>query len=164
MSLLTLVGVDPGLVHTGVVVLRVDTLARAMAVEHFVIEGDDHASQVAELLDDLAYVPTEMFIEAYRERGQSYGTNPQMRELMAELRRRFPRSRVIDNTGVKKVVTPRQLEVFGLTDFPTTHHQDLQSAARILLYGMFKDEDLNRVVYDIVADYADGRAWPVERV
>lgn len=162
MSLLTLVGVDPGLVHTGVVVLRIDTRIRGMYQEHFVIEGDDHAFQIEALLKALAYVPTQMFVEAYRERGQSYGTNPRMRELMTEIRQRFPSSRVIDNTGVKKVVTPDLMRCFGMVGFPTTNHQDLQAAARILLYGMLKDQELNEVAYSIVSDYADDRPWPVD--
>lgn len=164
MRNLTIVGIDPGLVNTGMVVLRVRPRQRELLVEHFVIEGDEpHAQQARRVLEDLAYDPTHTFIEAYRERGTTYGTNTKMRDLIFDFRDWFGSAKVIDNTGVKKVVTPFVLEPLGLVDFPTTHHQDLQAAARIMVYGMLKDETLNSLLYDIIDAHVLGDPWVITK-
>lgn len=159
----TVVGIDPGLVHTGVVVLDVDTVARRLTVQHAYFEGDSktvtgHADQVKQWLRTRV---DHMFIESYRPRGNTYGTDEPMRRLLAEFRTTFPKATVLDNTGVKKVVRPPLLKVLGLHKFPTTHHQDLQAAARILVYGMLKDDELNALLTQVVSDHVDGRPWPV---
>lgn len=162
MSAHTLIGIDPGIVHTGVVVLRIDTRVRQLTVEDFVIGGDDsHAEQVKTLLKDLAYDTGHIFIESYRERGNRFSTDSKMRELLSDFRTALPKAKVIDNTGVKKVVGKPLLRALGLTDFPTTHHQDLESAARILVYGALKDERLNDLLTRIVTDHVEGNPWVV---
>ena len=165
MSLVTVIGIDPGLVNTGVVVLRANTRQHHLNVEHFVIDGKvNHAKQVAELLDSLGYSTKHVFIEAFRERGNQYAQDKAMRELMADFRSVLPKATVLDNMGVKKIVPTEILGIFGMDNFPTTHHRDLESAARILLYGMLKDDRLNEVVYEIVSDYVHLRPWSVMSV
>lgn len=152
----TIVGIDPGLVHTGVVVMEFE--GPELAVSSFVIEGtDSHAVQACDELGPLRLESEHVFIEAYRPRGNSYGTDPKMRALMAEFKHMLPRATVVDNTGVKQVVSQELLELLGLWRFSTTtHHQDLRSAARIGLYGALKDDALNRVVYDYVTQNEGG--------
>lgn len=159
----TVVGIDPGLVHTGVVVLDVDTVARQLTVQYEYFASDPktligHADQVKRWLRTRV---DHIFIESYRPRGNSYATDPKMRELLADFRQRFPKAKVLDNTGVKKVVRRPLLEVLGLYKFPTTHHQDLQAAARILVYGMLKDDELNAMLTQVVSDHVDGRPWTI---
>ena len=164
-TLVTVVGIDPGLVNTGVVVLRANTRQHHLNVEHFVIDGKvNHAKQVAELLDSLGYSTKHVFIEAFRERGNQYAQDKAMRELMADFRSVLPKATVLDNMGVKKIVPTEILGIFGMDNFPTTHHRDLESAARILVYGMLKDDKLNEVVYSIVSDYVHLRPWSVMSV
>ena len=165
MTLVTVIGSDPGLVNTGVVVLRANTRQHHLNVEHFVIDGKvNHAKQVAELLDSLGYSTKHVFIEAFRERGNQYAQDKAMRELMADFRAVLPKALVLDNMGVKKIVPTEILGIFGMDNFPTTHHRDLESAARILIYGMLKDDKLNVVVYEIVSDYVHLRPWSVMSV
>ncbi len=162
MTLVTVIGIDPGLVNTGMVVLRANTRQHHLNVEHFVIDGKaNHAKQVAELLDSLGYSTKHVFIEAFRERGNQYAQDKAMRELMADFRSVLPKAMVLDNMGVKKIVPTETLGIFGMDDFPATHHRDLESAARILVYGMLKDDKLNEVVYSIVSDYVHLRPWSV---
>jgi hypothetical protein len=74
-----------------------------------------------------------------------------MRNIEAALRRSLPGVEILDNTGVKKVVTKPLMQLLGCWDFPTvTHHQDLRSAARIALYGGLKDQDINSLLTQIV--------------
>ena len=165
MSIVTVTGIDPGLVNTGMVVLRANTRQHHLNVEHFVIDGKvNHAEQVAELLDSLGYSTKHVFIEAFRERGNQYAQDKAMRELMVDFRSVLPKATVLDNMGVKKIVATETLGIFGMNNFPTTHHRDLESAARILLYGMLKDDKLNEVVYSIVSDYVHHRPWSVMSV
>ena len=165
MSFLTLTGIDPGIVHTGVVVLRINTRQRHMSMEYFVIDGNaPHAAQVAELLESLAYDTEHVFIEKYLERGTVTRENPRMRELERDFRSLFPKAVFVNNTGVKGVVTTEVMKVFGMDSFPATHHQDLQSAGRILLYGALKNDKLNEVMYEIVRDYVNNHEWTVMKV
>ena len=165
MTLVTAIGIDPGLVNTGVVVLRANTRQHHLNVEHFVIDGKvNHAKQVAELLDSLGYSTKHVFIEAFRERGNQYAQDKAMRDLMVDFRSVLPKATVLDNMGVKKIVPTEILGIFGMDNFPTTHHRDLESAARILIYGMLKDDKLNEVVYEIVSDYVHLRPWSVMSV
>jgi hypothetical protein len=54
------------------------------------------------------------------------------------------------------------MELLGVWKFKTpTHHQDLRSAARILLLGMFKDPQLNKLIADIVRSHLRGKDWSV---
>lgn len=165
MTLVTVIGIDPGLVNTGVVVLRANTRQHHLNVEHFVIDGKvNHAKQVAELLDSLGYSTKHVFIEGFRERGNQYAQDKAMRDLMVDFRSVLPKATVLDNMGVKKIVPTDILGIFGMDNFPATHHRDLESAARILIYGMLKDDKLNEVVYSIVSGYVHLRPWSVMSV
>ena len=45
---------------------------------------------------------------------------------------------------------------------PPTHHQDLRSAARIALLGMLRDEQMNRLLADVVRDHLAGETWTIQ--
>lgn len=153
MTSKTFIGIDPGLVHTGMVfmtVLHLPTLPRASVnttidIEYKIISGDDHGRQALLLATPASHV----YIEAYRERGQMYAQNKQMLERMQEFRTMFPAAKIVDNTGSKQVLRREALKKLKLLKFPATNHQDLQAAARILIYGMLKDPEHNALLYQI---------------
>lgn len=146
----TIIGIDPGLVNTGLVVLSFKD--NQLTVAHRVYT--DTKEQLGQVVADVALLSgpdTHIFIEAYRPRGNNFGTDKPMRELMHALGGRLPKAKVIDNTGMKAVVTTALMKRLEVWTFSTpTHHQDLRSAARIGLYGALKDDTLNRVLYDYV--------------
>jgi hypothetical protein len=166
----TIVGIDPGLVHNGVVAVEFYPGLKQIEVKHAAIAGNQEPADIS--LAILQWVADEVgwpevdqtYVESYRERGQAYATSPKMRAILAELRRDLPEAKILDNTGIKKVVRPKLLDLLGLRSFPTTHHQDLQSAARILVLGMLKDEELNALLADVVLAYISGTPWQVAHV
>lgn len=163
-DILSVVGVDPGIVHTGIVAANFHTAERRISVAYSALAGDAapaHAGLIRHTCFTLpTAAPTAVFVEAYRERGTSYGTNAPMRELLAEIRRQMPEATIVDNTGVKKVVKPALLKVLGMLKFgQTTHHQDLEAAARILVFGMLKDPVLNEVLADVLLATINGNPW-----
>ena len=165
MTHTTIIGIDPGIVHTGIVALTFAVEARRLLVEHVVIEGEHHAQQARDELDQLGFRAgdklTPTFIETYRERGTAYATNPQMRKLVQDFADMFPEAVLVDNTGSKHVVKPHLLRLLGLDKFPTTHHQDLQAAVRILVFGALKHPSLNQLLSQVVRDHLDGQTWTV---
>lgn len=154
-----IVGIDPGIVHTGMVLISMDPGQHIIEVSHEVIAGVD-TTRAQQFLG--GYRPTApVFIEGYRQRS-NYGTNDRMIQAVAAYRQAFPRSKVIQNTGVKQVVRRPLMELLGVWKFSTpTHHQDLRSAARIAIYGALKQDTYNELIYTIVRDHLDGHTWSV---
>lgn len=151
-------GVDPGLVHTGVVHMEIDTTNRVIVVNHQAVVGPD-ALAVARYLEVGQGDEPVIWIEKYRPRGH-LGVDPKMVKAEHEMKNAMSRALLINNTGVKAVIRRPLMEKLGLWKFSTvTHHQDLRSAARIMLYGMVKNEGYNRVLADIVADVIAGKEW-----
>lgn len=148
-----IVGVDPGLVHTGLVALQVDGLHQRLDVFSAVINGPDEY----EVLRKLKLIPvftdkyfvTTGFIERYKPR-HNYGVNTDMIEAQSRFTSLLgPRGfSLVLNTGVKKVIRKELMSLFNVWDFNTpTHHQDLRAAARIGLYGAVKNDELNKLLY-----------------
>jgi hypothetical protein len=136
-------------VHTGVVSLMFFPERRHIAVGHCVVLGPD-AQAVKQ------YCPAKAigFIEGYRPRHHMQHDS-KMVKAVAEMRAATG-FKVLDNTGVKKIVLPSVMEVLGVQKFSTpTHHDDLRSAARIALLGMYKDTDLNRLVATVIKAHLD---------
>ena len=154
-----IVGIDPGIVHTGVVMLDFEEITRTRDVVYQVFNGVSHTT-----LDTLSttvnkMIPTTVFIEGYRTRSNFMHDN-EMVAAVSELKRLISNSTVLDNTGVTKVILPDLMKVLDCWSFPqSTHHQDLRSAARIALLGMVKDEKLNRVLTDVITSHIDGHPW-----
>lgn len=149
MGLTIVDGIDPGLVHTGVVRFVFDQDPSIgmykLDVRHSVIQGFDMPALLNFVVVN-ANAP--LFVEAYRPRSH-FSTDKDMVEGIAKIKQAFPRAKVLPNMGIKNVVTEDFMKVLGCWDFNTpTHHQDLRSAARIALLGMYKDPMLNQVVAD----------------
>ena len=150
-------GVDPGLVHTGVVVFRLAPDARRWGVQSTAIAGLDIQELARFLGEEAPYGP--IFVEAYRPRSH-FSTDQQMVEGMGRIRKINNQITVLNNTGVKAVVKPGLLSLMNAWNFSlSTHHQDLRSAARIGVLGALKDERLNQVLTNFVTDHLDGRYW-----
>lgn len=153
--MITVAGIDPGLVHTGVVSMTFDRTIKTVWVASYVIDGPD-AAAVKAVLESGAVV----FIEGYRPRS-NFSSDQRMSQAVVDMRKATSGT-VLQNMGVKKVVKSPLMELLGVWKFSqVTHHQDLRSAARIALFGMLKDDHLNRLLTDIVADHLSGEAWDV---
>ena len=180
MSHYTIVGIDPGLIHTGIVRLDIDlkqrTLTRAIGlvtgarVESGAFSSALTAQETRRVLASVLHgtAPAardpHVFVEGYRQRGNSNNENVDMLALITELRQALHSFRpvVIDNTGVKKIVPFPMLKTLGLERFSTpSNHQDLLSAARIGIYGALKNPLLNGVLYEVLTGIEDGQTWLV---
>ena len=168
MSVTHVVGVDPGLVHTGVVRMVFDPDRRKIWTEHLAVPGPDARAVALWAYGRGSNLPRwcpvhtmpTTFIEAYRPRS-AFNTDKRMVEAVAEMRK-VTKGTVLDNTGVKKIVTRELMELLRVWKFTTvTNHQDLRSAARIGLLGMLKDEAMNHVLADVVAAHLAGDDWEV---
>ena len=159
----TVIGVDPGIVHTGIVMLDFDTDDRELIVDHRVVDGLDSAVARQEITDmaiHKQFVTLIIYIEQYRPRS-GFGVDERMVQANADFKRDLD-GWLLRNTGVKKVVTQELMELCHCWKFPSkTHHQDLRSAARIALLGMMLDDTLNQVLYTFATDMQDGRTWNV---
>jgi len=159
----TVIGVDPGLVHTGIVMLDFNIDQRELVVDHRLVDGLDSAlarGQVEVMTPTKVYSTLVTFIEKYSPRS-GFGVDEQMVQANADFKRDLD-GWLLRNTGVKKVVTQELMELCHCWRFPTsTHHQDLRSAARIALLGMMLDDTLNQVLYTYATDSIDGRTWNV---
>ena len=146
-------GVDPGIVHTAAVVVHIDPERRWLRVFTKVFDGIGQES--LEGLRDWCRIftqPSRIWVEDYRARSH-LEHDVEMQRAVSWMRSNLPNATVLNNTGVKQVVTQPLMELLRLWIFPArTHHQDLRSAARIMLYGMMKDPHLNSILYEIVED------------
>lgn len=159
MNTTAVVGVDPGLVHTGVVRMTFDSTSRTVVVDETAVPGLDPTATAA-WIHTQPVPSSQIFIEGYRTRS-NFSTDQAMVAGVQELRQVL-KGQVVLNTGVKQVVRRPLMELLGVWQFATvTHHQDLRSAARIALLGMLKSEQLNRVVTQVVLDHLAGRTWNV---
>lgn len=163
------VGVDPGIVDTGVVRMVFDPIDRLIMLEHKVFTGVNGAPAPAAKVDgwiwgwlDSSHAARPVtFVEGYRPRSH-LATDAKMMAAVQEYRS-LAHSTVLPNMGVKKVVRRPLMELLGVWKFSTvTHHQDLRSAARIALLGMMKDGQMNHLLADVVRDHLNGETWEVK--
>lgn len=151
-------GVDPGLVHTGVVGLEFG--AGVLRVSEQLVPGLDAAAVAAWI----GSAGDAVFVEKYAPR-KSLDSDVRMVQGERDLRWALPKAVFLRNMGVRQIITKDMMSALGLWSFRTpSHHQDLRSAARIALLGMVKDEALNRVLADAVRDHLDGKGWRIEHV
>lgn len=160
-------GVDPGLVHTGVVHLSFDTEERTFSIETQVFPGFTNAQGKQEIpVDDIIthinlvnMTRATVFIEAYRPRS-NFDSDPEMGRAVNALKAGIRSARTLLNTGSVSCITPKMMQLLNLWTFGTrTHHQDLRSAARIALFGMVKDDYTNTILAQVVEDHLAGRSW-----
>ncbi len=153
--MVAVIGIDPGLVHTGLVRIELLPDLRRYWVEHEVVSGIN-----LDLIEGWCQRrPADaIFVEAYRPRS-NFNTDAEMIVGVRTLVKRLGAT-ALDNTGVKKVVGQPLMELLGAWKYSTTtNHQDLRSAARIGLYGLLKDPEWNTVLATLVQDHVDGRPW-----
>ena len=174
MDVVNLIGVDPGIVDTGVVWVRLDRDKKTFSVDarvwrnvtkkvkggievdqQFLDELDGYVGTVANAADE-----THVFIEGYRNRGRNPGQDQKMTMLVQTIHKLIKGSVVVDNTGVKNVVTDETLRLVKMYDWTVaTHHSDLRSAARILMKGAYQEGVLNHMIADVVRDRLEDQAW-----
>lgn len=155
------IGIDPGLVHTGMVQLVISPHAQVLRTYSNVIDGPDVAK--AKALADASPKVDAVFVEAYTPRSH-FNTDQRMVEAVTRFCHAFS-CKALRNTGSKQTVKPDLMKMLGLWNFSqSTHHQDLRSAARIALFGMLKDEELNRALTDMVMSMLRGEQWNVHHL
>lgn len=154
--MVVLAGIDPGVVDTGWTVLEIST----NRLEYSIYSGA-FTGKCVQRLNDLTALrdkDTRLFIEKYVPRN-TFSTSQSMVELQQDLRGVFPRADFVNNQGSKQIVTDTMLRTLGLFTFEqVTHHQDIRSAARIMLFGALKDELLNRELARLLINVIDGNA------
>lgn len=161
-SMTHVIGIDPGLVHTGCISMRFNETHRTITVQHSVVRGPN-VDKVKEWIKSIEQPGPRphIFIEKYAPR-QRLNTDEQMVKAEAAFVAGMPYAKWIRNTGSKQVVKQELMQLLGVWQFNTpTHHQDLRSAARIGLFGMMKDPPLNAWLADVVRDTLDGNPWEV---
>lgn len=157
MSVTHVIGIDPGLVHTGLVELYFDDTNKVLDVDTKVTSGID-----LPLVKAWCAASRDVYIEQYRPR-QRLQQDVRMVQLEQDLRRTLPTAKFLTNMGIKNVVTEELMRLLGLWKFTTvTHHQDLRSAARIALLGMMKNADLNEVLSTVVREHIDQQNWTTQ--
>jgi len=115
-----------------------------------VVEGID-----VEKIKTFTQDADRVFVEAYKPRS-NFAVDTYMQESIGELKKALPSATFLNNMGVKKIVTVPLMQLLEVYNFDTpTHHQDLRSAARILLFGMIKDPVLNKLLTDIVRNHEE---------
>jgi hypothetical protein len=159
----TVIGVDPGLVHTGIVMLDFNLERPELTVAHRVVDGANAAQSRADiegLTEHKPYATLDIFIEHYVPRS-GFSVDERMVQANETFRSTLGGT-LLRNTGVKKVITQELMELLHCWKFTTfSNHQDLRSAARIALLGMMRDPALNQVLYTYCTDTTDGRTWNV---
>lgn len=158
---INIVGIDSGLVNTGCVRVGFDRKWRTIRREYLLVDGPDmHAvAGWIRLHDDITDL---IVVEKYRTRTK-LSSDPEMIRAEQEIKRLIPGAVLLENMGIRKVIPQGLMQVLGLWDSPVpTHHQDLRSAARIMLKGMVRDPGYNEVVADVVLAHLKGDDWTIE--
>lgn len=173
MTSLTLIGVDPGIRDTAATVLRLNTLTKKIEVDahvwHDITTRDGWKIVVDwEFLDRIATLyqdeqdlngATFAFIEGYRARGMDLKQDQNMNDLVQTINRTLPGSTIVDNTGVRKLVTEPLLKLFNCSRFKGTNHADSKSAARIAIAGALKIDSLNEILYQYIEENLPEKTW-----
>lgn len=161
-------GIDPGMVDTGVVCLVFDEDARQCNVKTLVANGIEPEAyeQVAQFLRQLE--PSAVFIEDYRAR-QHFKNDVLMIRAVDKFAAQVATPVLINNTGSKQVLRPALLDLLQIKKFEQrTHHRDLEAAARILVYGMLKNPEGNRLLTKLVQDTLasaedESKSWTIKK-
>jgi hypothetical protein len=162
-SVAHVIGIDPGLVHTGCVSMMFNETKRTVTVEIDVVTGPN-VHTVNEWIQFVSHpgVRPHIFVERYVPR-QRLNTDERMVKAEGEFVTHLKGAKWIRNTGSKQVIKPELMQLLGVWQFPvSTHHQDLRAAARIALFGMTKDPALNAWLADLVRDTLEGKPWRVQ--
>jgi hypothetical protein len=161
-----IIGIDPGLVDTGLVSIMLDPVAKAVHVDYEVAAGCDAAAVDAAIawktgLSNHYDSPVVFsWVEDYVPRSNLV-QDKRMVEAVQLFHNKFS-ALPLRNFGVKQVVKQDLMQLLGVWNFSMrTHHQDLRSAARIGLYGALKRDQLNFVIARVVRNHLEGKTWHV---
>ena len=152
-------GIDPGIVHTGLVELNWDFHNRKLRVNARSVDGFTEQSviELQKRIEQRMWRKSNIIVEEYRPRSH-FSTDTKMVEGQAMLKLHLPSAKIINNSGVKSIVTKELLQLLDLYDWPTTHHNDLRSAARIALLAMLRDERANNRLAEFVGAALNNKA------
>ena len=175
MTKLSLGGIDPGIKDTGAVALRIDTAAREWSIRHkvwsdvtsraaansrVILIDPTFESELAEFFAiEESWGPNFVGVEGYRQRGNNVRQDQDMLHMVQSIHKMIPGSTIVDNTGIRNVVTQDLLKLFQMRRFPATNHADLVSASRVALKVGISVPVLNEVLYNFVLDNAEGEPW-----
>lgn len=176
MTRVTLIGIDPGIVDTGVVALRLDSTNKTWTIQYkvwHVVTYRDPSNQNAIRLNthfqdglrsfvehEETLAPVFVGVEGYRQRGNNMRQDQDMLYMVQAIHKLVPGSQIIDNTGIKNVVTRDMLKLFGVARFNVaTNHADLVSAARVALKLGISITPINEILYGFVVDNVEGTSW-----
>lgn len=168
----TLIGIDPGVKDTGLVVIRLDVEERTIGIKPHVFEDVTKIYKGTfdikpSYLDDISQIVqneeaenprTYKWIEGYMPRGYNVRQDQAMTNLVDATNHTLPGSVVVDNRGVKNIVTEDTMKLFHVARFNKgTNHADLKSAARIALRGgIDRPDDVNPVLAQYMIDHLIG--------
>ena len=176
---LTLIGIDPGIRDTACVVIKLNTQTKKWRVQgyvwHDVTSRNGRSIDIDQkFLDQLEMTAlretrlngaTFVGIEGYRQRGKDQAQDQNMITLVQEIQHRIKGSTIVDNTGIKKIVSNDLLKLFQAYHFGVkTNHGDLTSAARVALALGIKTDALNEILSEFVDDNIYGEAWSLESI
>lgn len=152
-------GIDPGIVHTGLVELNWDFHNQELRVNARSVDGitEQSVNELHMHIQLRMWLKSNIIVEEYRPRSH-FSTDTKMVEGQAMLKLHLPSAKIINNSGVKSIVTKELLQLLDLYDWPTTHHNDLRSAARIALLAMLRDERANNQLAKFVEAALDNEA------
>ena len=152
-------GIDPGIVHTGLVELNWDFHNRKLRVNARSVDGITEQSviELQKRIEQRTWRKSNIIVEEYRPKSH-FSTDTKMVEGQAMLKLHLPSAKIINNSGVKSIVTKELLQLLDLYDWPTTHHNDLRSAARIALLAMLRDERANNRLAEFVGAALNNKA------
>lgn len=154
----SIIGIDPGVVHTGCVRVTIDPVEETITRACTVIDGLDMQA-AADWVDSQPH--DLVVVEQYKVR-KNFSADTDMLRAESEIKRLVPRIKVQDNYGIVKLVPIGLLQILGLWDYPmSTHHQDLRSAGRILVRGAVRMPVYNKLVADVVLAHLLGQDWKV---
>lgn len=164
---LTLLGIDPGIVDTGAVAIRLDFNERLIDVTakawtgvtdrlgFSVVTSPQFLKELRDFELQQRANTSALFagVEGYRPRGKNSRQDEEMTNLVQNIRANLTFGRVVDNTGIKLVVTEPALKLFHVSRFKKgTNHADLKSAARVALMRGLSMPDVNPLLADYYRD------------
>ena len=138
-------GINPGIVHTGLVELNWDFHNQELRITARSVDGITEQSviELRRCIQRRVWRKSNIIVEEYRPKSH-FSSDTKMVEGQAMLKLHLPSAKIINNSGVKSIVTKELLQLLSLYDWSTTtHHNDLRSAARIALLAMLRDERAN---------------------
>lgn len=174
--MLTLIGIDPGIVDTALTKIRLDFARRHWQVSSKVwsevarrdnwkieVNQDFLTSLYRHISEERALGDFVLVgIEGYRERGFNSFQDQSMLHLVQTINDLIPRSVIVDNTSIKKIVTNSTMKLFGMDRFPDGgNHADRKSAGRVALRLGISYPQINTLLSDFMVDnlLEGGRRW-----